>query len=228
MLDLHRALWRFNLPALLAIITIGVFSLLRVLLTFISWPQLSHDAAEIASLVLRGLLFDAVVALYVYGFFSLCGLLISERWRQSVWGHKATLLIAWSYLFALAFVMAAEWFFWQEFNVRFNFIAVDYLIYRREVTGNISQSYPVEIILPILALLVMGMVYLLRKPLQISINHRLTLKSRLYTAFIILLMLIGVGQLRGNDVPQLSNNMYVEELAQTAYFSSFMRLDTMT
>ncbi len=221
MLDLHRALWRFNLPALLAIITIGVFSLLRVLLTFISWPQLSHDAAEIASLVLRGLLFDAVVALYVYGFFSLCGLLISERWRQSVWGHKATLLIAWSYLFALAFVMAAEWFFWQEFNVRFNFIAVDYLIYRREVTGNISQSYPVEIILPILALLVMGMVYLLRKPLQISINHRLTLKSRLYTAFIILLMLIGVGQLRGNDVPQLSNNMYVEELAHNGVFQFF-------
>jgi hypothetical protein len=47
------------------------------------------------------------------------------------------------YLYALGFVMTGEWFFWNEFNVRFNFIAVDYLIYSREVTGNITESYPV-------------------------------------------------------------------------------------
>lgn len=33
--------------------------------------------------------------------------------------------------------------FWSEFGVRFNFIAVDYLIYTNEVIGNIVESYPI-------------------------------------------------------------------------------------
>jgi hypothetical protein len=32
---------------------------------------------------------------------------------------------------------------WNEFGVRYNFIAVNYLIYTNEVIGNIMESYPV-------------------------------------------------------------------------------------
>ncbi|MDR6763528.1 phosphoglycerol transferase MdoB-like AlkP superfamily enzyme [Flavobacterium sp. 2755] len=37
----------------------------------------------------------------------------------------------------------SEYFFWNEFGVKYNFIAVNYLIYTNEVIGNIMQSYPV-------------------------------------------------------------------------------------
>ncbi len=37
----------------------------------------------------------------------------------------------------------SEFFFWNEFGVKYNFIAVDYLVYTNEVIGNIMQSYPV-------------------------------------------------------------------------------------
>ncbi|WP_134355136.1 LTA synthase family protein [Flavobacterium psychrophilum] len=37
----------------------------------------------------------------------------------------------------------SEYLFWNEFGVRYNFIAVDYLVYTNEVIGNIMQSYPV-------------------------------------------------------------------------------------
>lgn len=37
----------------------------------------------------------------------------------------------------------SEYFFWNEFGVRYNFIAVDYLVYTNEVIGTIMQSYPV-------------------------------------------------------------------------------------
>jgi len=40
-----------------------------------------------------------------------------------------------------SFVGASEFVFWNEFASRFNFIAVDYLIYTREVIGNIRESY---------------------------------------------------------------------------------------
>lgn len=49
-------------------------------------------------------------------------------------------------LFALLFGAAAEWTFWDEFGVRFNFIAVDYLVYTTEVLGNIRESYPLPLI----------------------------------------------------------------------------------
>ncbi len=54
-------------------------------------------------------------------------------------------------VFGFEFVAAAEWVFWDEFGGRFNFIAVDYLIYTHEVIGNIWESYPVGKILSALA-----------------------------------------------------------------------------
>ncbi|MEK9720266.1 MAG: LTA synthase family protein, partial [Quisquiliibacterium sp.] len=52
----------------------------------------------------------------------------------------ALLIIA---LGAMVFTAAAEAVFWNEFSSRFNFIAVDYLVYTREVLGNIRESYPI-------------------------------------------------------------------------------------
>ncbi len=58
----------------------------------------------------------------------------------------------------LCFGAIAEWLFWDEFGVRFNFIAVDYLVYTTEVIGNIRESYPMPAIYAGL-LLVSAVVY---------------------------------------------------------------------
>lgn len=47
------------------------------------------------------------------------------------------------YLGSFLTLAAAEFAFWGEFNSRFDFIAVDYLVYTHEVLGNIWESYPV-------------------------------------------------------------------------------------
>lgn len=47
------------------------------------------------------------------------------------------------YVITIVFNAVSEYFFWNEFGVRYNFIAVDYLIYTNEVIGNIIESYPV-------------------------------------------------------------------------------------
>ncbi len=221
MLQLHRTLWRLSLPALLAMMTVIAFTLLRVALLCRSATDVPFNVPDLAGLFLRGLLFDTVVAAYVYAFFSLFGLLMPERLRQSVLGHRATLAVAWVYLFALGFVLVAEWFFWTEFSVRFNFIAVDYLVYRREVTGNINESYAVVPILSTVAVIAAGVVWLLRKPIQTSINHPLTVKLRLLTALVTIIVVSITGSLRGDSVPALSTNMYVEELAHNGAFQFF-------
>lgn len=47
------------------------------------------------------------------------------------------------YVLLIIFNGVSEYFFYNEFGVRYNFIAVDYLIYTNEVIGNIMESYPV-------------------------------------------------------------------------------------
>jgi phosphoglycerol transferase MdoB-like AlkP superfamily enzyme len=47
------------------------------------------------------------------------------------------------FVLAIIFNTVSEYFFWNEFGVRYNFIAVDYLIYTNEVIGNILESYPI-------------------------------------------------------------------------------------
>lgn len=66
-------------------------------------------------------------------------------------------------LFVLLFVAVAEWTFWDEFQARFNFIAVDYLVYTTEVIGNIRESYPVGWILAAVAAVALGAFVLTRR-----------------------------------------------------------------
>jgi phosphoglycerol transferase MdoB-like AlkP superfamily enzyme len=47
----------------------------------------------------------------------------------------------------VVFVGASELVFWNEFASRFNFIAVDYLVYTNEVIGNIRESYDMPLLL---------------------------------------------------------------------------------
>ena len=72
--------------------------------------------------------------------------------KKHLWGGRAgkTLagLVFWLYACVFLFTAAAEVLFWEEFGSRFNFIAVDYLIYTTEVIRNIRESYPV---IPLLA-----------------------------------------------------------------------------
>ena len=53
----------------------------------------------------------------------------------------AAIALAAGAFLAWTFVAASELVFWNEFATRFNFIAVDYLVYTHEVIGNIRQSY---------------------------------------------------------------------------------------
>lgn len=52
-------------------------------------------------------------------------------------------IILFLYSVIIIFNAVSEYFFYNEFGLRYNFIAVDYLIYTNEVIGNIMESYPV-------------------------------------------------------------------------------------
>lgn len=126
-----------------------VFVLMFMALAFIIRTALLLKAganADVDASLLRaygcGLFYDFGAALL----FSLPGWLLltllpagffERRWGRAL-AHLG-LLVAFGVLW---FSAVAEWVFWDEFSVRFNFIAVDYLVYTTEVLSNIRESYP--------------------------------------------------------------------------------------
>ena len=62
---------------------------------------------------------------------------------RRAWCRAGLTFVMVLYVFLAVLNALSECFFWNEFGVRYNFIAVDYLVYTNEVIGNILESYPV-------------------------------------------------------------------------------------
>jgi phosphoglycerol transferase MdoB-like AlkP superfamily enzyme len=136
----HGALWIFYATFLLLALTT------RVALVLKAGPEVSWDATLLGAFAL-GLLFDLGAAALV----SLPLVLLLSALPARAFERRAFRGAAWAALFACVYALmlgaVAEWLFWDEFGTRFNFIAVDYLVYTTEVLGNIRESYPLPSIL---------------------------------------------------------------------------------
>jgi len=58
------------------------------------------------------------------------------------------------------FLLISEWYFFDEFESRFNCVAIDYLLYPHEVFTNIRESYPVPLIVAACSVLGGGLTWL--------------------------------------------------------------------
>ncbi|EIQ00779.1 phosphoglycerol transferase family protein, alkaline phosphatase superfamily [Opitutaceae bacterium TAV1] len=134
---------------LVFLLFIAVAFLTRTALLFKAARQVDWNGS-LAGAFLTGLVFDAGAGLFVAAPFALVAGALPARvfsWRGARWTRAVAHGVLAVVLGALLFGAVAEWFFWDEFGVRFNFIAVDYLVYTQEVIGNIRESYPMPVIL---------------------------------------------------------------------------------
>lgn len=132
--------------AVYAIFVLAVFTLTR--LALLLWTGL--DAVPFSdwlALFAKGLWFDLAVLSVLIAPVWLYEAVLPEGWRTSRL-HRVLRVGGFALAaFTLLFVAIAEGTFWIEFSTRFNFIAVDYLLYTHEVIGNIRESYPIGWIL---------------------------------------------------------------------------------
>jgi phosphoglycerol transferase MdoB-like AlkP superfamily enzyme len=139
-----RRLFRSS-PARLALVAFSLFfavSLLsRLALLIAARHEVTWDSS-LAGVFATGAGFDAASAVFAAFPWLLLGAVAPVRLLKSAIG--TWLVTGFMTLFTgiLIFITTAEWFFWDEFGARFNFIAVDYLVWTQEVWGNITESYP--------------------------------------------------------------------------------------
>lgn len=84
------------------------------------------------------------------------------------WRTAAIWIMMMLYTCCAITIAISEVVFWSEFGVRFNFIAVDYLVYTNEVIGNIFESYPMFWIILAMLLVSGGICWLITKGKDIN------------------------------------------------------------
>ena len=121
----------------------------------------------------------------------------------------------------LSLVALSEWVFWDEFGSRFNFIAVDYLVYTHEVIGNIWESYPVGRLLAVLALPAVLAVWLSRRAISRGLTAPTTWRSRWMTAALLLAVPLLVFRFVSTEQKDRSDNTQANELAGNGIYEFF-------
>ncbi|HEY5749460.1 MAG TPA: LTA synthase family protein [Chryseolinea sp.] len=212
---------RTGLWMLLGAVLVVISTATRILLLIRSAGEIDFSFLNAIGIFLWGLFYDFVNGLY-FGLPLLVYLwLMPDRVYQKR-GHRYVLFGLFSvFIFMLLFNAVAEWLFWDEFSVRFNFIAVDYLVYTTEVIGNIDQSYPLEwIITGVLALSVL-IVWWLRRAIIHTTQRPMPFKLRstfvgAYAALIVLAFFTV-----SNKYHRFSKNAYVNELGGNGMYELF-------
>ena len=140
---------RFRSFFWIASIFIVVNTAIRIVLALFDGGA-HHSLGQWATIFAVGFLYDLIAASYLLIPFALLALCFPKSARGNRYYGFASSALLLCALAGMGFVVVAEILFWNEFTARFNFIAVDYLIYSREVLGNIRESYPLWAILPAL------------------------------------------------------------------------------
>ena len=167
-----------------------------------------------------GACYDLVTLLYVAWPLLLFLWLVPRRAYVSRAGQWALYVLALLTVFGLLFVAASEFVFWGEFGVRFNFIAVDYLVYTTEVIGNIQESYPIGLWMSLLALLALAILWLSRRWLRtVDAGSRLPGRSKVVLGWLVLTVLSVL--LVNGTMKDRTDNTYVNEVAGNGTYQFF-------
>jgi len=195
---------------------------LRLALAASVWAELGGVITLLAALAV-GLFHDLVYASYVAIPATLYLALIPQR----LFASKLHRLISWIFFacvwWFVFFQAAAEWIFWDEFGVRFNFIAVDYLVYTTEVIDNILQSYPVGRIVAVIAAIALfaNAFYCRTGPYKAWLNSESRFRQRAGVALAMLSVpVLATAFVSQSDMPRFDNR-YDQELAKNGQYSFF-------
>ncbi|MEH6764469.1 MAG: sulfatase-like hydrolase/transferase [Aequorivita antarctica] len=212
-----RLLWYF----------VGTYIVLSTIirLVFIFWMLGEVDTSffKIGNTLLIGFLFDVGTVSFFAIPYALYLLVIPKKWYGSLFDRIVTWFAYTLGLVIFLFSFFAEITFWEEFKNRFNFIAVDYLIYTYEVVKNINESYPIPLLVGGILLLTAFLLFMTKWKgiFQKTFNNETNFRQKLLpTAFFIAIAAIFALFVKNKDAEQFENR-YNNEIAKTGIYSFF-------
>lgn len=207
-----------QIPLVVGLVLLGIYTATRIALALYA----GTDAAPLSlwpGIFSKGLWFDIAVASVLLAPVFLYEALLPNRWRASRLHRALRFFWMWLSVSLLLFGAVAEITFWMEFSTRFNFIAVDYLIYTQEVIGNIRQSYPVGWIFAAIGLVAALIVWLMQKWVRHADSTSITRPQRYWLA-VAAVVVPTLAMLSANiDQMEGQGNSFATELSGNGLFT---------
>jgi len=198
--------------------------LIRTILLIESLSKhIDFKVLEIVRIYITGLFFDIGSGLLITIFYALYLLIIPNKFYTKKWNIIFNWVTLFLFVLITLFSFFAELTFWQEFESRFNFIAVDYLIYTYEVVQNINESYPLPLLITGMLLLAVVIMYLFYK-LNIfknSLNANTPFNKRIIISSTLIISTIIFSLFVKNSWAENGNNRYANELSKAGTYSFF-------
>lgn len=214
---------RFGSILLLYFIFISISLISRTVLLFMSIGEVSLNPLNLIWSYGAGLFMDSVAFSYFMILFVLVRTFIPDRVLNSGIYKGISYVIYFITFYILLFNGVSEYFFWEEFGVRYNFIAVDYLVYTTEVLGNIKESYPLPLLISGILAADIALTYFVVKKhyLADSFKSKSGTKRRILTGLSLLLLPVISFLIIKNTTVEITKNRYNNELAKNGIHSLF-------
>jgi len=212
---------RFYSIYTLWLIVVVFSAVTRTILLVKSLPQLELGPLLLVKIYAVGFFFDCVTFSYFAIPFVLVAVILSDRVFNSSFFKVCAYAVAFAFTYLMLFNVVAEYTFFDEFATRFNFIAVDYLIYTNEVISNIRESYPVNQILAAIFLINIIVFVPVMKHLSRSFIHKSSIGNRLKVGAAFLLLPVLSFAVVDLSQTQISPNNYANELAGNGVYCLF-------
>lgn len=201
-----------------------VFSLLLRLL-FFGWQFHEADFGLISFLrtIATGAFFDFGTAMFIALPSVLYLTLLPRRFTGSIADRVVIYTFFTITILILVFTFFAEITFWDEFRTRFNFIAVDYLIYTYEVVRNINESYPLPLLISgVLVVTAILVVFLSRrKVFEKTFQYKPGIVERLSIFVPATAVCLLFGIYITNESAEWSANRYNNEISKSGIYAFF-------
>ena len=214
---------RFTLLKAFVILFLAISFFVRLVFFFWDYSEMDAHVGSLIKTFGTGFLFDiGTLSLFLMPFLIYL-LFFPKKWYGSLVDKILTWFGFFLAILIIYFSFFGEFTFWDEFQRRYNFIAVDYLIYTYEVVKNINESYPLPILLSSLFSLVAITLFVCKKLglFHKTFQNETTLKQRFFAT----LPWAAIGLIFGffvtNDQADWSKNRYNNEVSKAGIYSFF-------
>lgn len=218
---------RFVLHRYWPVYTLSAFYLvLGAVLRLVLWLAYGRGGGVVLTampwILLAGVINDTVQCLYLAAPLALYILLLRDRWYRTRANRWILTVGSFVTIFAAIYLAFIEFYFFQEYDARFNIVAFDYLMYPTEVVGDIWAAYPVVTVGIVTALLTIATFWLVHEHLRMGFAYTTRMGRRLLP-FVVHMLLLGAAiAWWRTDTLSLSGNRVANELAQNGR-SSFIQ-----
>ena len=194
--------------------------LLRTYFLILQKSEINFSILNLVETYAIGFFFDILALAYIAALPIAYYTFVPSKFFNSAKHQIANKIFYFVFLFVIIFSIFSEITFWDEFQTRFNFIAVDYLIYTTEVIANIMESYPMGLLVSLIALVSGAIFFFSYKKIVIVKEENFLSRLKKFAVYAVALT-IGFFAIDSSKVTRISPNNYVNEIASNGIYQLF-------